>query len=291
MLLKISIIKISCLFYLLALVSIGFFPLNQSFAQGIKPETDSEKYFLALLDSSNFFSIRDFKKALNFADQARDFAESEHKPDLTVKVLNQYGSLYFKIGLMDLASESYLKSSDLLDSFQDKDINDLLLNRMGLSAIHLHLKNFDKSKELLTYSLHLLDSIHSPNLLFYSSVYNNLGIIHREQGDFVQAYTILEKGIKLLESKDHQNRNLPFLYNNLGEVYLRMKNYEDAMTYYQRSLDFRKGTNDLLGIATTNKNLGLLYEHKGEKNSDELEESSVRGKDVQAVNSDKNLKN
>lgn len=192
-------------------------------------------------------------------------AEASNRQDWKIKVFNQYGSLYFKIGLIDLASESYLKCAELLDSFGEKNLNDLLLNRMGLAAVHLHLKNFDKSQELLSSSLHLLDSMQSSNLLFYSSVYNNLGIIHREQGDFVQAYTVLEKGIKLLESKDPKNTNLPFLYNNLGEVYLKMKNYEEAFKFYQKSLEFRKKRNDLLGVATTYKNIGFLYKEKGDK--------------------------
>jgi tetratricopeptide (TPR) repeat protein len=266
MFLFIPIKKITYGFFLINVMSLCFLCTNQSFAKEKKDRPDSETYFLALLDSSRVFATSDFKKALSFVDKARVYAESEDMPEWTVKVWNQYGSVYFKIGLIDPASEFFLKSSELLDTFENKNLTDLLSAKIGLGAVHLFLGDFDKSQEYFTNSLNLLDSAQSLDFQSYSSIYNNLGIIYREQGDFVQAYITLEKGIKILESNPSLNGNLPLLYNNLGEVYLRMKNYEDAMKYFQQSLDFPKRKNDLFGIALTYKNIGILYEKKGDKN-------------------------
>ncbi len=228
-----------------------------------KNETD----FLSMLDSSRFYENMDFKKSLKFVELANRYADSLNVPSFQIKSLIQYGRIYLKIGLMDLSSDYYLKSLAKLEQEKVKVHSDIIDAQIGLGGVYLFLGEFDNSQKLFEETLHLLDSLALKDYLSYSSVYNNLGIIHKEKEELIEAYYILEKGVKLLLEFEPDNKNLPLLYNNLGDVYLKMKNYIEALASYERSLSIRIQKNDILGIAATYKNIGILYHQKKELKS------------------------
>jgi tetratricopeptide (TPR) repeat protein len=227
-------------------------------------EIDKHPYFFSLLDSSMFYENRDFKKALEFADRAKLYVDSTGAEELNLKVWNQFGRLYFKIGLMDLSSESYLKSYNYLAKVKNNKINEFIDTNIGLGAVYLFLRDYAKSEIFFKEVLTLLEKNKTENFLSYSSILNNLGIINREVGELVLAFDYLDKGIKLLLENEPNNKNLPLLYNNLGDVFVEIKNFEEALNSYNKSLEIGLKKNDLLGVAISYKNIGLLYNIKGE---------------------------
>lgn len=224
-----------------------------------------EERFVSNIDSSRKHENSDFKKSLYYVERAKFISDSLNRDDLKVKVWNQFGRLYLKIGLIDLSAESYLNSLSILEKGKIEDSESILAAKIGLGGVYLFLMDFEKSQKLFDESLKFLDSLNIDDLLSYSSIYNNMGIIYTRQDDLVAAFSILDKGIKLLETKEPENRNLPLLYNNLGDVFLKTNNYEGALTAYNRSLTIREERNDRLGVATTLKNIGLLYERQGHR--------------------------
>lgn len=238
--------------------------LNSTLAKEDLEQSDFDSRFSAFMDSSRANENRDFKKSLHFVEQAQFLSDSLNRGDWQVQVWNQFGRLYLKIGLIDLSAESYLNSISILEKKNVQSPECILAAKIGLGGVYLFLKDYGKSQKLFDESLDLLDSLKLDDQLSYSSIYNNMGIIYTRQDDLVRAYSILEKGIQLLENKEPENRNLPLLYNNLGDVFLKTNNYEGALIAYNRSLAIREERNDRLGIATTLKNIGLLHDQKGQ---------------------------
>jgi len=238
-----------------------FFLLPFSFTNAQKEynRTNQERYFYSKLDSSRFFENQDFKKSLEFAEMAKSYADSIGVSEFQVKALIQSGRLYLKIGLIDLSADHYLKSISKLEQQKVKDYSDIIDAQIGLGGVYLFLGDLDKSQKIYEKTLFLIDSLKLQDHLSYSSIYNNLGIIHKERNELSEAFLILDKGIRMLLEVDPNNKNLPLLYNHLGDVYLRMKNYEEALISYESSLNIRLLNKDLLGVAATYKNIGILY--------------------------------
>jgi tetratricopeptide (TPR) repeat protein len=62
------------------------------------------------------------------------------------------------------------------------------------------------------------------------NVFNTLGVLHRKKGDVEQALRQYKKALKV-----HPDE--PYIYYNIGRLYLDMKNTTQAKSYFQQALD------------------------------------------------------
>ncbi len=62
------------------------------------------------------------------------------------------------------------------------------------------------------------------------NVFNTLGVLHRKKGDTENALRHYKKALKV-----HPDE--PYIYYNIGRLYLDMKNAAEAKTYFQTALD------------------------------------------------------
>lgn len=241
---------------------------KSALSQNLKKTNDDHQIsdiFISLLDSSKIYENNDFYKASSFLKEAQNYVQKTDHNGFQTKLWIQYGRLFMKMGLMDLSADSYIKAIKNIEDSILTEHDDLMASKIGLAGVYLYLYQFSKAEEILSEALDFLQNNDSQDYLSYSSIYNNFGIIYREQGDLVRAYDNLNLGLQLLLSKDPNNKNLPLLQNNLGDVYLRMNNYEQALDLYHAALELRSSADDQLGIAVTHKNIGILWEKAGDK--------------------------
>ncbi len=83
--------------------------------------------------------------------------------------------------------------------------------------------------------------------------YNEIGAIFRDEGRYAEANELFKKALKI-------NRNYAMTYYNLGYIQYKLKNYEDALVFFQEALRF-KLTNQLRmdifnSIGTTYSEMG-----------------------------------
>lgn len=252
-------------FLLFSLLSYSQNSLASNTSQGDKLPHSSEQnvIFFTLLDSSRASANRDLNWSLYLADQARKYADSLEAVALQVKVFNQYGRLYFSVGLVDISTEYYLKSRELIRSNGEISTKDQLSTSIGLGANYLFLRNFEKAEEFLLHSQQLMESLPERDFRSSSSIANNFGILFREKGDLVRAHAHLDKGIQTLEKQDPENHNLPMLYNNLALVYARMKNYEAAFETFDKAEKMAITLNFSSALAQNQLNKAETYLQKG----------------------------
>ncbi len=256
--------------FILTGVYIFFYFINCSatsidFASLKSNPSDSIGYFHAFLDSSRAFEFNDIVKSMEYADQAKFYADAIGSPELLVKMNNQFGRLYFKIGLIDISSQFYLKSQEIAEETKEISQYDRLSINLGLGSIYLTLMDFDKAEDIFEASKVFLQEMEETDYRSYSSIINNLGVIYREKAELVKAKSILEKGIQRMRKEDPTNQNLVLLYNNLGKVYTQMRNYEAALETFDIAVDITALSKNIQGLVTNYASIAEVYLEKGDQ--------------------------
>ena len=92
---------------------------------------------------------------------------------------------------------------------------------------------------------------------------NNIGVLCKEQGDFVNALEHLSKALKIDEEiNDHSGMAKRF--GNIGIVYMNKGDYSNALDYFTKSLAIDESFDNKKGIASSCSNIGLVCYYKGD---------------------------
>jgi tetratricopeptide (TPR) repeat protein len=148
-----------------------------------------------------YFNIGYIKTAQNLHSEAIDaFSRATQLDRLFVKAYEAMARAYKAMGEMEKAEEYMQTAAEI---YMDTD-------KLG-------------SAEDLLYEL--LDA--GSNSL---NVFNTLGVIHRKKGNVDQALRQYKKALKV-----HPDE--PYIYYNIGRLYLDMKDDTQAKTYFEAALD------------------------------------------------------
>jgi tetratricopeptide (TPR) repeat protein len=126
-----------------------------------------------------------------------------------------------------------------------------LLGKMG---------KFNEATDVL---LELSNTISKNNWIFRSAIDHQLGVMHRERGNYDVALKSYNKALKYLHHIspiDHQS--LGITYNDIGEIHRERGNNLEALKYFQKTLDhFEKSFNDIdpWHFATLYSNIGQVF--------------------------------
>lgn len=91
---------------------------------------------------------------------------------------------------------------------------------------------------------------------------NNLSFYFYKMSLYSKSEDYAMKAILSLEKTRLDASLLTSCYNNLGSVYSALKNYDKALSIYQKNLAFNLGSNDKKMVATDYNNLSLVYRKK-----------------------------
>ncbi|MGB2990057.1 MAG: sigma 54-interacting transcriptional regulator [Candidatus Zixiibacteriota bacterium] len=92
--------------------------------------------------------------------------------------------------------------------------------------------------------------------------YIALGLVLRSQGFPTQALEYSRKALAAMQSFSDPYR-LSVLKNNLAIVYMDLNRWDEALECHSESMELKKQTLDLKGLATSYNNIGLIYLKKG----------------------------
>ncbi|MEZ5084390.1 MAG: tetratricopeptide repeat protein, partial [Bacteroidales bacterium] len=212
------------------------------------------------------------------------------------KVLNNIGIIYHNIGDFEQSIDFHLKSLDFKINLGDSSGIANSFNNIG--TIYFDLKNYQKSSEYFNKALEL--SLKLGNDFTVQSLLNNLGMINLEEGKYEKAIDFFNQSIKFSERIDNINgiadayHNLGQAYfhlnnykkaihlyqeanvlyeklgiengntlNNLGQVYLELDYYRQALDYLKEALESAKENNQFMILRNIYQNLAVLYERTG----------------------------
>ncbi|MCG8683894.1 MAG: tetratricopeptide repeat protein [Desulfobacterales bacterium] len=148
-----------------------------------------------------YFNIGYIKTAQNKHTEAIEaFSKATQLDRLFVKAYEAMARAYKAMGELE-KSEEYMQTA---------------------AEIYMDTDKLGSAEELLT---ELLES--GSNSL---NVFNTLGVLHRKKGNMKQALKQYKKALKV-----HPDE--PYIYYNIGRLYLDAKDTENAKTYFQAALD------------------------------------------------------
>jgi len=254
--------------------SILFVVLNNSplAAQNLK-KLDSLNYLLDTADNdsariyrlvaiSQEYSSNNMPLSLEFAQKALTLAEKGKDENLLAYSLFNIARSYFNQGFLEISTRYFYRYLDIQKSINNsKGIAYALVN---LGAIHLQLKQFEKSREFFEKGLETLnqlakdDRIDKPGTDIIT-IYNNLGIASQNLNETDKAIDYYSRGISLARKSPGEHLILANLLNNLGTLYLEEGKLADAFTYLTEALNIRIENDNKSGQVNSYRSMSLYY--------------------------------
>lgn len=132
-------------------------------------------------------------------------------------------------------------------------------------------------KALETYNSALVIFDRTKNIKGLAMCYNNIANVKKQLGQSSDALSLYNKSINYVEqlmknSGSDVNKILDCKimlanrYMNIGVLYKDINKFDEALVYFNKSLDYNRETDNLAGISKVNNNLGQLLLQQGKMN-------------------------
>lgn len=165
-----------------------------------------------------------------------------------------FGNILMYKGNLLEALEKFQLAANYFRRINDK--KKLLRIHSNMAAIHSQMKNFDKAIE---YFKDVLDGAKKTNDVTLMGVTSlNMGALLCDQGKYSESLPLLHSSVYFL--RDENNKiQLARAFGNIGSVYSRIKLWDSAAYYIQKSIELNKELNAQRSIAIQSCNLADVY--------------------------------
>jgi len=178
---------------------------------------------------------------------------------LVAGIYNQQGLLYFREGLLDVATSYYRKSLQLLETSPFSQERAEAFRYIG---VVLSLKG--EYKEALRHHQEALKIYErSRNRLGEAKVYNSTGQSYLALTKLDEAVFFMEKAEKICIELGAEAESAA-LFGQLGQVYMLREDYSKAAGYYLKDLEMCQKFDNKRALAFTYHNLGRCYTFLGD---------------------------
>ena len=232
------------------------------------------------------------EKAVNSYEQALTVLWKLDLEDTAeiARTYNNLGETYNRLGDYNKSLELHYKSLKIYREIYG-DINAILIkNLLGIANSLLSINEVDKAKLYYEDSLNMTIHIYgeTANIIEIGKAFSGLGNVFLEKGDLKKSLEFHKKSIGIFQelnedsiqtqsdqkdAKEGENIGLFNLevameYNNIGKIYEKANDNQEAIKYYEDSLKIRK---KCLGdfhpeVIISLKNLASINEKLGQKN-------------------------
>jgi len=187
-------------------------------------------------------------QAMEFFQEALDFAKIKDDRKLQGKILHNMGYLNYGSGWYDDAIMWYRKALNILQRMDHQyQLEVYTLN--GIANVKMMMSQTDSARYYYRQALNLAHMHEDVPLKVI--VYNNMGAAYREQGQPDQANYYSRQALQLAASDDEKL----LIYLNLAYVHIEINSADSARYYIQQVEKLVKDTENILMSA----NLAYLY--------------------------------
>ena len=278
------------LFFLLAVVLYGCREeQNKTYTQGEYRHTDSILKNMRSVDTlrmfvNTFHASRDnrgevmamrelgkrlreeskFSEAIETHKNGLKLAESIKDTNNIIHILNQLGTSYRRIGIMDEAASYHYKALSFCDAYGDPTSDKTLKNRVtSLNGIGNAMKvmgNDDAADSIFRQALEGERKLDSK--LGMAINYANLGILFERKKQFDSAMVYYGESMRL-NTEAKSKLGVSLCHTHFGQVYEKRKMIDSAIVQYNLAYDVIKGDRDLWHILASTLALARAYIIKG----------------------------
>ncbi len=180
-----------------------------------------------------------------------------------LQVMNQIGVLYFKIEKFDQALEYLNKLLGFMQENMMSPANEVykkhyLKTFINIGAVNIRTKKYNEAEINYTKALSFLND---SDMLSYSVILNNLGIISKEQQDYEKAFNYHYRALRIREEGE-DFLGITQSYNNIGSTFFVSGDYKQAGEYFKKSLEISLDQGYLPSAVITLYYLKTIYENQ-----------------------------
>lgn len=191
-------------------------------------------------------------KAVGYAREALTLASEISDKKGLAAAYNNLGIAYRTQGALDKALEYYITSLKTYESLGNKE--GIATTKNNISTIYSIKKDYSQAMKYLEESYSLFVELGDENKIIGSM--NNLGNLHTEIQLYDNAMKYFTQAYELSEKKGAAFAD-PL--SNMGNLYFRKGNYQQAVESYEKALSIEKASNNKLSVLNIIVNLGITY--------------------------------
>lgn len=216
-----------------------------------------------LLDISLLYYNHNYIRAMEFAQQAREFAVKSQSKKFEAKADRALGNVFTAIGDYKNASKHYFSGLKFYEA--EKDSLGIVSMHNNLGVVYDRLGEFDKALTHYFKARDMYNQLQPQQQQTFGlpSLYNNIANIYQTKADYKSALQYYTKALAL--AIETNNRSVQGVaYNNLGKLYfLDLKQQDTALLYLRKGLKVREEEGNRAEIAKSLIILSNYYNKQG----------------------------
>ncbi len=213
-----------------------------------------------LNDLAYYYLYQDIDTSLIYGKQAELFATKINYAKIKAKANLYIGNAFLFTNQYDSAKYYYEKSYKIFDS----EGLDKSAVYSSLGMFYKSTGDYQKAIEFYYNGLKYDDETANEYGKFIKLL--NLGNVYYILDDFTKSIEIQEQAVAISKSSNSENIKfaLGTILNNIGGNYMKLKNFDKSLDYYNQSLVVNLKNENSKEIARNYHNLGAVYEKKNE---------------------------
>lgn len=197
--------------------------------------------------ANRYYNMSDLKGYLKTTNLVLERAGKSKDSVHMAKAYTYLGDYYDSQSVSDSAFMYYYKAEKFYLKMDDQyNLAKTFLNK---ASLQYNEGDFFESEIAVFKALSSLKKQKKVNELYYES-YNLLGILYNERDEYAKALEFQNKALKILDDKSIpiELQYKAASLNNIGFIYLNMKNYSQAKLFFERGLKEKNLFTDRAGL-------------------------------------------
>jgi CHAT domain-containing protein/Tfp pilus assembly protein PilF len=201
------------------------------------------------------------KDALSYLQKSLAIFEEAGDKKEQARALAAMGDAYENARQRQLAVQHYEKSLALSQELGDKRLTARIFN--GLGQTHTYLGDHETGMSFFMKARALSEELNDKEML--STVLNSIASNQIDKGSYAEALDYLHKSIKITEElgPNADRWALAGKLQNVGILYRRQGDLDQALTYARRTLAIFEEVDDKFGVANLQNNIGVIAKLQG----------------------------
>lgn len=218
--------------------------------------------------SLGYVAQKDGKSANYWAKRAAKYGQKNADPLIRAESLMALAESYYLLRQPQKAIETYQQYISAIKPYKKYRSMSAAYARLG--DIYRYEGKLTLTKRFFNYSMKYARL--SEASIALSHAMNNMAIVFFEEGDTAKARNYFTQAMEL-RIRINDPKSISESYYNLGDYYFYTSNYEQAIRWYRKSLDYAKSKNMLSEQADAVKAIATLLKSTGDYKgaADELE--------------------
>ncbi|MHA1321878.1 MAG: tetratricopeptide repeat protein [Candidatus Helarchaeota archaeon] len=197
-----------------------------------------------------YLKIGNIEKAINHLKESLDIAKREENPLYLLELFFETANIYYAQKNYSFALKFLKKALKISETIGNRQKKIIILDKIGLIYLNRNRKKKAEAFFQMSYEIASeLKQFHFEHILYHK------GILSYLNGDFDKSYEILKEAIKFAEKSNSKEILVSGLLK-IGDILKAHTNYDDAIYYYKKSLEYSIKIEKYLKI---NNRIGLAY--------------------------------